>query len=1488
MPSEIFLTEVTERTKKPTGLSITRSQDKFKISWKIGDKNYGGGQLLKWKTNQSSKWNTIKLGPNVTSKTIKLNFANYIPATKKALSYLRVEIEGLRDNYTTGSGQKTCTHIMKWSDSSMVIYYTEIPNAPKVTVELDDELNNRCKFTWTTATSDTAKKIFRSTEWQTVLLKNSNITDGAEAFKATRVAGTYETGTSTANNTKTFTEDTSYINQSDSYTRWFRIRARGPKGSSSWVYKKHVYARAYAATDVEAKALWIESGFRIDMTWQSSRNNHRPVDKIMIQYLDAIPGAGMAPPAGATWTDVMSVAYKDGSDGARFVFDEGLEDDHCLFVRVVTVHDREETPSEAAIAIYGKLADPELNSVTPVVETHRATINAENKSSVPGSFLAVLFKSDEFPDEEICVGIITGTSTTVQCPDWGTHNVAFGVRACVGEYSPQTRDDGVTAYSVSTIGGMASNPVWDNGQVPVAPDGVSVTRTNTPGTVRVKWNNTWTEADSVELAWADHEDAWESTDPPSTYSVSNAYAAAWNIANLEVGRRWYFRVRLVTGAGESATPGPWSEIVSISLSEAPAIPALTLSQPAIPADGVVTASWGYVSGDGTPQAYAEICTSEIVSGEIVYGEIIATVTTPQHIDLYAEELGWAVGDIYNLCVRVGSASGEVSEWSEPNSVMIVPPIEIAITQTSLADYHVVSAEADTTPYLFRPSPALTEDYDRLMLNKVVGGTLAVNQLVQTTDTEVTVTSGHKYLSKINDVQTVAQSDGTAIAINDGTKDNVFDLTAMFPTTIADYVYNLEQSSAGSGVAWLKQYYPSIFNSHLPYNSGELMSVEASAHVMGNKNLWGSLPMAQSFEGKTNAYTLDETNKTFTYARSITVQPEVIFDYDFENNTQYTLLLTYSSAGDNTSLRVAFTDGTYSTVNLPTSSTKTTVAKLLQQTGKTIDSIELSGYSYGLVTVYYEESGLFKGNITADDFEPYIRTSYPLDSDLVLRGVPKLNNGVPYYDGDEYKSDGSVNRRYTEVDFADFTFGTVTVGTSGSGVKYADVILAGVKGNERAISNKYTWLLNSDTGVDKSFKTYSNAFTIYDNRFTDADTVKNILMSEAVSIVYMPLTPTTETADPYDRVQECYKDGTEEFVSSNVVPVGHKTEYAKAYDVPTLTDMPLTVTVTGAGETGETTVAVERAQSYYLDRPDERTFTGHEGETIALYSQMGAAQITIEKDELIGPLDDGALYRLVATVQDGFGQSAEASIEFEVHWDHQALMPEATVEIDNENYIAIITPIEPQGAEQGDTVDIYRLSVDRPELIYSGAEFGTAYVDPFPALGEMGGHRIVYKTANGDYITEDNELAWTDYTQEDTGGIDTMFNIIDYSNGQVQLMYDITLSSGWDKDFQETKYLGGHIQGDWNPAVSRSGNVGGAVATVKDQETIQAMRRLADSAGICHVRTRDGSSYAADVQVSESRDMGQDVVRAEFTLNITRVDPEGYEAMTLADWTREGD
>lgn len=336
----------------------------------------------------------------------------------------------------------------------------------------------------------------------------------------------------------------------------------------------------------------------------------------------------------------------------------------------------------------------------------------------------------------------------------------------------------------------------------------------------------------------------------------------------------------------------------------------------------------------------------------------------------------------------------------------------------------------------------------------------------------------------------------------------------------------------------------------------------------------------------------------------------------------------------------------------------------------------------------------------------------------------------------------------------------------------------------------------------------------------------------------------------------------------------------------LSEMPMTVTVTGAGDNGATIVYIERAEDYRIYRPDENDFNGFEGETIAQYSQIGENQITFDsKESLIGALDDGAKYRIIAVISDDLGQTASTSKDFVVHWDHQAVIPSATVDIDEDNYIAKITPEKPEGWAEGDVVDIYRLSLDKPELIIENAAFDVTYVDPYPTLGEHSGYRVVFKTANNDYITKDNQFAWIDVADD---YLDTTYNLFDFGNNRVELLYNIDLSNSWSKDFKETKYLGGHIQGDWNPGVSRTGSVSSVSIIGFDDEgyndsgTIEAMRRLATYSGICHVRTRDGSSFAADIQVSENLPHDQwDLI--SYTLNITRVDPEGLEGMTLAEW-----
>lgn len=338
----------------------------------------------------------------------------------------------------------------------------------------------------------------------------------------------------------------------------------------------------------------------------------------------------------------------------------------------------------------------------------------------------------------------------------------------------------------------------------------------------------------------------------------------------------------------------------------------------------------------------------------------------------------------------------------------------------------------------------------------------------------------------------------------------------------------------------------------------------------------------------------------------------------------------------------------------------------------------------------------------------------------------------------------------------------------------------------------------------------------------------------------------------------------------------------------LKSLPMTVKATGAGISGTTAYIIERSVAYHMARPDESEHEGFEGETVVIKYQNGEDPVTIYQEDLLGYLDDGASYRLIAIAKDSYGQTSQDSIEFEVHWTHQAVIPEATIELDRENNVTMITPIQPEGYASGDVADIYRLSVDTPELIVKGAEFGTKYVDPYPAFGEFGGHRIVYRTKNGDYITEDNDMAWTDYNADENSDYkhDLFGVVIDFDDEQLILPYNVSLSNSWTKDFTKTKYLGGSIQGDWNPSVEKSASASTTIPIEVEPDKVEALRRLAVFPGICHVRTPDGSSYTANIDVKDDREEKWVRRISKVSLTITRVDAEGFDGVTYAEWIRD--
>ncbi len=325
----------------------------------------------------------------------------------------------------------------------------------------------------------------------------------------------------------------------------------------------------------------------------------------------------------------------------------------------------------------------------------------------------------------------------------------------------------------------------------------------------------------------------------------------------------------------------------------------------------------------------------------------------------------------------------------------------------------------------------------------------------------------------------------------------------------------------------------------------------------------------------------------------------------------------------------------------------------------------------------------------------------------------------------------------------------------------------------------------------------------------------------------------------------------------------------------LTTMPLTFSAAGAGLGGKTIVSIIRDGSYVAGRPDESKSDGFDGETIFTKSYTGNvtnANITVE--DLIGKLDEGCDYKLVIVISDNLGQTVTDETRFTVEWNHQPEIPSASVIVDGR--VCKITPIAPESAAQTDTCDIYRLSNDKPVLIIKGAAYGETYVDPYPASG--GGYRIVDITANGDYIG-DIYPAWVDYEH----GLTFADMIFEADGTEISLSYNITLQSSWKKDFERTVYLNGDTQGDWNPGVTRDSSYT-AVILKGDNEQMKLIRDLAEMSGVCHVRTPEGSSFAANVDVSESG--SYDSLLISYGISVQRIDPEGLDGMTLAEWEEE--
>lgn len=336
--------------------------------------------------------------------------------------------------------------------------------------------------------------------------------------------------------------------------------------------------------------------------------------------------------------------------------------------------------------------------------------------------------------------------------------------------------------------------------------------------------------------------------------------------------------------------------------------------------------------------------------------------------------------------------------------------------------------------------------------------------------------------------------------------NCFDLTQMFGSAVADYIYSLEQATAGAGVAFFRKLFPKPY---YEYNAGELLSVNASAHKMVGFNAWDEEWEVGGFN--TNTGLKDGQTDRIRSKNFIPCLPNTT--YYFKHGTNAGNVLEYD-----------YEKGFIKTNSSPTTFTTSASTHFLTF---------YMGSAYG--NTYKNDICI---NLSWDgerdgEYEPYVQHTYPLDSSLTLRGIPKLSaDNTLYYDGDTYESDGKVTRKY----------GVYKI--TGNEPQYVDT------NNYVAIKVlNYISAATGDAFVSKGAKyaqTSTNGYLYVITDGMDAAAYKAFCQSNDVYAVYPLATPTTEEADTYQNPQIVDDFGTEEYIvteqSGVAVPVGHETTY----------------------------------------------------------------------------------------------------------------------------------------------------------------------------------------------------------------------------------------------------------------------------------------------------------------------------------------------------------
>lgn len=355
--------------------------------------------------------------------------------------------------------------------------------------------------------------------------------------------------------------------------------------------------------------------------------------------------------------------------------------------------------------------------------------------------------------------------------------------------------------------------------------------------------------------------------------------------------------------------------------------------------------------------------------------------------------------------------------------------------------------------------------------------------------------------------------------------NVIDLTAMFGATIADYIYSLEQATAGAGVSWFRKYFNKPYYPYTPI--GGFIHVKTSGKKVVGFNQWdevvelGWITQATGENGA-NPNMLRSKNyikvlpETVYYIKSPT---NITFRY-YDANKNFIGVKDYNGAED----------GRDATRKMPSNAAYMRFA-IYQSYGTT--------YNHD-ICINFHYDGERDG-----EYEPYEEQTYPND-DIDLIGIPKIDaQGNLYFEGNRYNSDGSVKNRYGIVDLGTLNYYYEKNNTT----RFVTTGLSNLIKKEAGLQNIICPIYKADANYNDNMTLWVSGagnISIHNDSYTDAAAFKSAM--SGVYLVYELAEPTQSTATPFPETQQVDNWGTEQYLPPLndtrpcEIPVGHETEY----------------------------------------------------------------------------------------------------------------------------------------------------------------------------------------------------------------------------------------------------------------------------------------------------------------------------------------------------------